>query len=153
MRLPEGPDIDDFHVISAPDWAAVVCITDDHQLVLVRQYRRGHDDLSLELPAGVLEVGEDPLVGGARELLEETGYQAREIQPLAKLRPEPARHEQWAHFLVATDAERVAEPKPDSTERIEIVLRPVSELTDLLAEMVHAPHVAALLIAARKGLL
>lgn len=153
VRLPGGPDIDDFHVISAPDWAGVVCVTEGSELVLVRQYRRGHDGPSLELPAGVLEPSEDPVVGGARELLEETGYEAKHIELLAKLRPEPARHEQWAHFLLARGARPVRAPELDETEHIEVVLRPVAELDAVVAEMVHGPHVAALLLAARRGLL
>ena len=58
----------------APDWVNVVALTDDDELLLVRQWRFGVNGFTLELPSGVLERGEDPVVGGLRELREETGF-------------------------------------------------------------------------------
>ncbi len=64
----------DFVVMTAPDWVNVIALTPDFQLVLVRQFRFGIDDFSLEIPGGVMERGEDALVAAQRELSEETGY-------------------------------------------------------------------------------
>lgn len=152
VRLPNGAVIDDFHVIESPTWAGVVACTVEKELVLVRQYRHGHQGPSLELPAGVIEPDEDLLEGAARELREETGFESNELSWLWTCRPEPSRHEQWAHFAFAKNARLRSQQALDATEDISIELRPLSQLDEIVSEMVHGVHVAALLLAARKGL-
>ena len=65
-------------VIDAPDWVNVVALTPDHRLVLVRQFRYGTDDFSLEIPGGIIEAGEDCIAAGVRELREEFRVGQRE---------------------------------------------------------------------------
>ena len=60
VRLGDGREIDDFCVVESPDWAAVLCVTADGRVPLVRQYRHGLGQVSWELPAGALEPGEEP---------------------------------------------------------------------------------------------
>jgi len=77
-----GHEIEQFHLIKGPDWAAVLCLTPERQVVLVRQYRHGFGAASLELPAGVIEPSERPIDAARRELLEESGFEANIIEPL-----------------------------------------------------------------------
>lgn len=153
VRTENGSIIDEFHVIESSPWVAAVCVTPARELVLVQQYRHGHRGPSLELPAGVIEPGEAVLTAAQRELREETGFEAAEWAELWTIRPEPARHEQWAHFVVARAARRAAEQSLDETETIRVVQRPLEDLDAICQEMVHGLHVAALLLAARRGLL
>lgn len=153
VEVEPGTVIDDFHLLRSPSWAACVCLTEAEELVLVEQYRHGHGGTSLELPAGVIDPGEVPLEAARRELEEETGYSPAELVPLWKVRPEPARHDQWAHIAFARGARPSGVQKLDEAERIRIVLRPAAELDAILEQMVHATHVGALLLAARRGLL
>src|SRR5215216_5283525 len=71
-------------------WANVVALTKDGDVVLVKQYRHGVEDVLLEFPGGVVEDGEHPFDGAKRELLEETGYTASVLIEIGKIYPNPA---------------------------------------------------------------
>ncbi|MEI9954418.1 MAG: NUDIX hydrolase [Pseudomonadota bacterium] len=155
VRLANGHEIDRFHLIHGPEWAAVLCLTPDREVVLVRQYRHGIGGASLELPAGVLDAEETPLDGARRELLEESGFAAESIELLISIAPEPSRNSTRAHFFFARGGERVSELALDSSEDLEVLLVPVPELLELIdhGQIVHAAHIAAILLAGRRGLL
>jgi len=155
VRLANGHEIDRFHLIHGPHWAAVLCLTRDRQVVLVRQYRHGFGGPSLELPAGVLEADEAPLDGARRELREESGFDAESIEPLLSIAPEPARNSTRAHFFFARNAVRVSELALDNSEDLEVLLVPVEEVLELIdqGQIVHGAHIAAILLAWRRGLL
>jgi 8-oxo-dGTP pyrophosphatase MutT (NUDIX family) len=129
-------------------------LTDERDVVFVRQYRHGLGAASLELPAGVLDGAEDPLAAARRELREETGFEAARFEPLLDLAPEPARNTARAHFFFAQGGVRVAAQALDHSEELEVVLVPQSDVFDLIASgtIVHAAHVAAILFAERRGL-
>src|SRR5262245_49723816 len=77
-------------VIDSRDWCNVVPITAGGDVVLVKQFRFGSREVSLELPGGIVDDGEDPAASAARELEEETGYRAGRIVRLGTYRPNPA---------------------------------------------------------------
>jgi ADP-ribose pyrophosphatase len=155
VRLANGHEIERFHLIKGPNWAAVLCLTEERQVVFVRQYRHGIAGPSLELPAGVLEPTEEPMLAAQRELREETGFDAAHFEPLLQVAPEPARNSTRAHFFFARGGVRVSAQALDSSEELEVVLIPASELYDLIdgGHVVHAAHIAAILLALRRGLL
>ncbi len=155
VRLANGHEIDRFHLIHGPEWAAVLCLTRAREVVLVRQYRHGIGGASLELPAGVLEAEETPLDGARRELREESGFDAESLEPLISIAPEPSRNSTRAHFFFARGGVCVSELALDSSEDLEVLLVPVSELLELIdhGQIVHAAHIAAILLAWRRGLL
>lgn len=155
VRLDDGREIDDFCLLHSPDWAAVLCVTDDRRIALVRQYRHGLGNVSWELPAGTLEPGEEPLAGARRELLEETGYASEAWHPLLTASIDPARQSSRAHFFVALECRRVAKPALDATEELETVLLERAELLALIdrGDLQHGIHLAAVLLALRRGLL
>lgn len=148
-----GFSIPDYHLIRSPSWAAAICLTRDRNLVMVRQYRHGHEALSLEFPAGIVEPDEEPLEAARRELIEETGYEAETLTQFWQIRPEPARHRQTAHFAFGKGAVLARPQALDASEEIRVELHPVSCLDQVVAQMAHGLHVAALLWAERTGLL
>lgn len=154
VQLASGREIDDFCILDAPDWAAVVPVTEAGQVVLVRQYRHGVRGESLELPAGALEPGEAPLDAARRELLEESGYSSERWEPLLVSSLDPARQSGWAHFYAAREARATDAQRLDPSEDIEIVLVSPGELMGLIdsGRIVHGIHIAAILLAQRRGL-
>ncbi len=118
----------DFVVIDAPDWVNVVALTPDRRLVLVRQFRFGIDDFSLEIPGGVMERGEDPLAAAQRELREETGYTGRAARRLGGVHPNPAIMNNVCHLVLVEQAERTAQLAWDHDEEIEVLTAPVDEV-------------------------
>ena len=155
MRLPTGHVLDAVSVGTLPDWAAVLALTGAGEAVLVEQYRYGVDRVGLELPAGALDAGEDPLDGARRELLEETGYGGGTWTPLGVVAPEPGRFDSHAHLFVAQGVTREAAPSLDASEDLAVRRVPAAELPGLAASgaIHHGIHVAAVFWALHRGLL
>lgn len=154
MRLANGHEIDRFHVIHGPDWASVLCVTNESEVVMVRQYRHGIGSASLELPAGVIEPNETPEEAARRELAEETGYESNDWISIHSVSTEPARHTTRAHFFVARNARQARPPAPDETELLDIVKVPLADLSRLATDgsVLHGVHVGAILAAVHRGL-
>jgi 8-oxo-dGTP pyrophosphatase MutT (NUDIX family) len=148
-----GTEIAPYYVLEYPDWVQVIAITEDDQVVLIKQYRHGIEQLSLELPSGGVESGEtNPLVTAARELVEETGYVSDKFEYLARLTVNPANHTNSIHVILARDARAEVVPVQDPTEEIEIELAPLQQaMARLLAQPgASASHVASLSVAMQR---
>jgi len=124
----------DFYVIEAPDWVNVIPLTREGEVVLIELYRHGSEEVSLEIPGGMVDPGELPLEAAARELQEETGYEAREVLPLGSTRPNPAIQDNWIHTFLALDVEYRHEPLNDGTEQTRVRLVPLEQIPKLIAE-------------------
>ena len=118
----------DFVVVDAPDWVNVLAHTKDGRLVLVNQFRYGIDAFSWEIPGGVIEAGEDPVLAGLRELQEETGYAGNHARLLASVHPNPAFMRNRCHLVLVEECELVAPPTWDHDEEIEVAAVPVEEV-------------------------
>lgn len=155
IELPHGGEIDEFHVIAAPDWTGMLALTDDDHVVMVEQYRHGAGRVSRELPAGVIDAHESALDAAIRELREETGYEARDWEPLITINTEPSRHTNRAHFFFGRHATSVAEQELDASEHIRVVPVPLRDVYPSIerGEIFHGVHVTALLLAAHRGLI
>jgi ADP-ribose pyrophosphatase len=130
---PQRAREQDFFVINAPDWVNVVALTPDGQLVLVRQFRYGINDFSLEIPGGVIDAGEDPVAAGVRELREESGYVGARARLLGSVHPNPAMQSNRCHLVLVEDARRAADLEWDADEEFEILTKPVGEVLALAA--------------------
>ena len=122
-----------FVVLDPTDWVNVIALTRDDRVVLVRQFRVGAEEVFVEIPGGMVDPGEAPRDAAARELLEETGYVAREWRALGVVRPNPAIQGNRLHTFLALDAEPAHAPTPDGGEVLAVETRSLDELTEMLA--------------------
>jgi ADP-ribose pyrophosphatase len=138
----------DFVVIHAPDWVNVVAVTADGGIVLVRQFRFGVNALSLEIPGGVIEKGEDPVAAGVRELSEETGYGGGRVRLLGSVNPNPAIQDNRCHFVLVEGAVLTDPINWDDDEEIQVSTAPVAEVLALARSggITHSLSVAALML-------
>lgn len=136
----------DFIRLASPDWVNVLALTEDRQMVFVRQYRHGTRTVTLEIPGGMVDEGETAEAAGLRELREETGYAAESARTLASVWPNPAFMDNRCHIVLAEGARRVGEPRLDPAERIDVLTRPLTELEGMIAggEIRHALVLLAL---------
>jgi 8-oxo-dGTP pyrophosphatase MutT (NUDIX family) len=153
VRLANGHEIGEYHLLESPEWASVVAVTADQKVVMVRQYRHGAARSALELPAGVIDPNEDALSAARRELEEETGFVADDWHPLTVLHPEPARNRARAHFFVALGAEPSGTVRLDASEELSVEMVAARELVPRFdaGDLVHGVHLAAILLAGRRG--
>ena len=129
-RSPRTGDVHDFFTIDSPDWVNVIPVTPEGEVVMVRQYRHGSGEITLETPGGLVDPGETPAEAAARELLEETGYAADEIVSLAAVSPNPALFSNRRHGFLALGARRVAEVRNESTEETQVELVPFARMRE-----------------------
>ncbi len=122
----------DFYIIESNDWVNIIPLTADREVVMIRQYRHGSREVTLEIPGGLVEAGDTPKKAAVRELLEETGYQARKWVRIGVVNPNPALFNNRCYTFLAEDIKKVSEPKPDQTEDIEVVLIPLAKIPDLI---------------------
>src|SRR5687767_3694379 len=138
----------EFVVIRAPDWVNVIALTPDRHIVLVRQFRYGIDEFSLEIPGGVIDPGEDPVVAGLRELEEETGYSGAPAKLLGAVHPNPAMQSNRCHFVFIEDAVKSHALKWDPDEELQVLTQPADEVLALAHSggIVHALVLNALML-------
>lgn len=127
-RSPRTGKFHEFQVLNSPDWVAVIAVTPKNEMVLVRQYRHGSSQLSLEPPGGLVKTGQTPEQSGREELEEETGYRAESLELLGWMYPLPALFSNRFFVYLALNATPTGSLNPDDTEEVETVLVPVNEV-------------------------
>ena len=130
VRLPNGQETGREYIVH-PGAVLVVPLREDGRLVLERQYRYPLHRVFIELPAGKIDAGEDPLQTGQRELLEETGYMAQEWCYLAALHPCIGYSDEIIHVYLATGLQ-AGDHRRDHDESLEIFTLTLDEALDMV---------------------
>ncbi|AOY02081.1 NUDIX hydrolase [Jeongeupia sp. USM3] len=137
-------------VLEYPDWVSAFALTRDHHVLLVRQYRPGIRQYSLEVPGGWVKP-DDPSLEAAirRELQEETGHRFGELRPLVAVSPNPATHNNRLHCFLALDGMPAQALPQDDDEQISVQRLPLAEVTALLRnrELFHNGHLTCIFYA------
>ena len=154
VEFTAGAEPQIYHAVSQLDYLAAVAVTPDGRIPIVRQYRPAIETFTWELPAGLIERGEEPAVACARELLEETGYPTLAIHSLgAPAAACTGRLSNRVHSFFVEAGERVADftPEPGVT----VALKTPAELAMLITSggFVQQLHLGALLLAELRGFL
>jgi ADP-ribose pyrophosphatase len=135
LRLRDVPGRDGVvhvrEIVEHAPAAAVVAVDEHETVLLVRQLRPAVGEVLLELPAGILDPGEDPITCARRELEEETGYTADRLEPLVRFYPSPGFCTEVLHIFVAQGLRECA-GEPDEDEDLELVRMPLAEAMERL---------------------
>ena len=140
-------------VVEHPGAVAIVPFASPDRVILVRQFRSGANKTLLEVPAGTLEPGEDPLSCARRELAEETGTSPGKIKKIGEFYTSPGILNEIIHLFVATDLKRISGKKiTDEDEQIQIVEMSLDEAINMVksGQIVDAKTIIGLLYVARQ---
>jgi ADP-ribose pyrophosphatase len=153
IELPDGRTVDGFLWIRTREFAIVVAVTPEGEVVLERSYKHGPRRVATSLPAGYLEEGEAPVDAARRELLEETGYESDEWRSLGSFTVDGNYGVSTEHAFLATNARRTHGPGGaghDDLEEIELLTLPLGDAIALIerGEVAQLSSAAALALAA-----
>ncbi len=121
IKLPDGQIIRNWPWLISPDFVNIVIITEKEEYLCFRQTKYGVKGTTLAPVGGYIEPNEDPLAAAKREMLEETGYEARHWENLGSFAVDGNRGNGTAHFFMARDAYQVSEPDADDLEEQELL--------------------------------
>jgi ADP-ribose pyrophosphatase len=136
-------------IVEHPGAVAILAVDRDQRVVLVRQLREPARKHLVELPAGTLEEGEEPLATAKRELREETGLTGGDWREVAAFWTTPGFCRERMTLFVAENVD-AGEADPDDDEQVELVRWPVAQLADHLTEIEDAKTLAGLLLYLRE---
>lgn len=135
VRLENGKELSDYYVFEFNDWARVLPITPDNNVILVEQYRHGVERVTFEFPAGAHDaVDGDMLTTAKRELLEETGFSSDDWLDLGGYKLGPARIKNGFHLFCALNCIETAAQNLDSTEEISVHIMTPRQCDELFAQ-------------------
>jgi ADP-ribose pyrophosphatase len=124
-----------FVVLNSAPWVNIIPLTENNKVIMIEQYRQGIDDLTLEIPGGLVEDGEEPKAAGERECTEETGYAGTGNAILLGVnQPNPAFLDNLCYSFIWFDCKKLYEQKLDRHEDIRVMEVPLSEIKNMIME-------------------
>ncbi len=135
-----------FLILDTKNWINVIPVTEDGKVILVKQFRHGTDNVTLEIPGGMVDdTDRSEKVGAERELLEETGYACEDMIKLGVCSPNPAIFNNELHIYFARNVKRVSEQEQDGSEDIEVIQVALDKIPELIrsGKINHALVIAA----------
>ncbi len=145
VRIPGGRETRR-EIVEHSDCVAIVAIDADDSVLLVKQFRKSVEKELLEIPAGGIDPGEDPVTAVRREMQEETGYLPQKVERLGGFYSTPGYCTEYLHLYLATDL-TPSQLFAEDTESIKLVRVPISQIPSLIAsgKICDAKSIAGLL--------
>lgn len=146
--MPGGKIIDPYYIYDFSTWVGALALTQEGEVVMVKQYRHAYGEVGIEIPGGCVDdtdkSNEEAI---ARELMEETGYSFSSYEYLGKISPNTSTNSNVLHMFLAKGGQKIREQHLDEGEEIEVVLMSVEELKQLLREnkIIQAMHVSCIM--------
>lgn len=134
VKLPDGKVVDDYYVSHLGDVSTVIAVTKEKKILMVRQYKHGLDDITIELPAGRIGKGRSKRDAAEAELLEETGYKAKEFIEIGGVCPVPSKDGSIMYGFIARGLRDTGETNFDETEEIELLKLSLEEIKGMIKE-------------------
>ena len=152
-KRSDGKIVNNYYVFEFPEWATAFAVTEEGKILMTRQYRHAINEVCIELPGGCVDATDKSYEDAIRrELLEETGYQFADVEPLGKISANPSTNSNLMHMFLATGGKKVKEQSLDDNEEIEIIELSFDELKQLIDEnkILQAMHMSTIWYALRK---
>ena len=133
-RSPRTGRALDFYIMEVGPWVNIIPLTPDRRVVMVRQFRHGTREVTLEIPGGLVDAGQTPVDAAVRELREETGFTCDQATLLGKVRPNPAFMNNWCYSYLATDVALTQNRQMDPGEDLETVLVDLDQIPEMIRD-------------------
>jgi 8-oxo-dGTP pyrophosphatase MutT (NUDIX family) len=147
---PDGKIVTPYYVMEYPTWVSGVALTEDGQVILIKQYRHALGENCIEIPGGCVDdTDKDYEAAIRRELLEETGYEFSDVKYLGRTSPNPSTNNNLMQMFLLQGGKKVQEQALDANEEIDVMLVSVDELIAMVRQnkIVQAMHVTAIFYA------
>lgn len=151
-EMPDGKIVETYYVVEMPVSVCALAITEDGKAIIVKQYRHPIQAIIYELPGGFIDEGETPVIGVARELLEETGYEFSAVYDVGKVAANPGVLNNYTQLFLMTGGKKTSQQQLDHNEEIEVQLISLEEVKRMLMrnDFPQALHTCCLLYAFKK---
>ena len=131
---PDGTPIEAYYVVELPPSVITFGVTEEQQVLFVKQYRHPVKEISYELPGGFIDSGETAAEAATRETAEETGYSFSQYTPIGKIAGNPGILNNYTYLFLATGGVKNGNTKFDLQEDIATILLPMQAVKDLIVE-------------------
>lgn len=119
-ETPDGQIVPAYYVVELPASVCAVCLTEENEVLIVRQYRHPIEEVCIELPGGFIDTGETPEIAVRRELQEETAHSFKEFIPLGKIAANPGVLNNYTYFFLATGGKPHGQQHLDEHEFLKV---------------------------------